>query len=270
MAQPNSTDDNAPVLLTVADIARLKAEYEADVRLLEELPARIKQRRRRYEAALLFAPPGFDPNSLNAPQAQAAAPAPVREPVAAPSFELASPPTSSQEDMAEEETGPGRLTWIGEVERVLIEAGRGLAHQQVLDILKATELGDRMSAGGKGFYNAVARLEHQGRLVKAGGLLYAAKTVDDMVARGEALPDNTAEVRRRAGGSSSAVLEVLREHPSGLDVTQLREAVSKRPGVPESITKHSHYIYNVLSTLMGQGAIEKQGEIYRIKGGASQ
>src|SRR5665811_240951 len=52
-----------PALLTVEGVIRLKADYEADVKLYEELPARIKSKKRLFEAALLFAPPGFNPNA---------------------------------------------------------------------------------------------------------------------------------------------------------------------------------------------------------------
>lgn len=271
---PKSTEETSsaeiPVLLTVADIIRFKAEYEADVRLYEELPARIKQKKRRYEAALFFAPPGFDPNAPVPAPVVAPVPAPLPTPSPEPSapaacFELVSQPMIEED--ADESEGEGRLTWIGELLRVLEAASRGLPHQEVLAMLKQTKLGERVSAGEKGFYNAVARLEKRGQLIKNGGLLYSPKLVEQMRQRGEVLPDVSLEMRRRAGGSGTVVLEVLSEHPEGLDVQALRNEVIKKPGVPASLEKHTHYIYNVVATLIGQGAVTKDAQgRYRIKG----
>ena len=252
-------DSSAPVLLTVADIVRYKADYEADVRLLEELPARIKLKKRKYEAALMFAPPGFDPDTPVA-VTPARLPIPTRQPEPEPDkpFELV------QE--AEEIETEGRVTWIGELRRLLAAANRGVAHQEALASLKSTPLGDRTSAGDKGFYNAVSRLEKRGELVKASGLLYSKKMADEMVARGEPLPGQSLESRRRAGSSAAIVLQVLREHPEGLIAPDLKDAAAAVPGAPESIAKHGQYIYNVLSTLIGQCEVEKDANgVYRIR-----
>lgn len=237
-------------LLTVEDIFRLKADYEADVRLLNELPARIELKKRKYDAALLFAPPGFDPDAPSSP-----APAPSAEPDAPSEGEKQFELVPEGED--EHDDQPGRVTWIGRLAKLLESADQGMSHQEALTRLKQTPLGVRQSAGDKGFYNAVARLEKRGDLIKNGGLLYSRRLANEMAARGEALPDVSIETRRRSGGSAAAALSVLRLHPDGLDAGRLREELAKLPGLPESLTKHSHYIYNVLSTLMGQGEITK-------------
>lgn len=271
--EQTSSASSSP-LLTLEGIVRLKADYEADVRLLEELPARIKLKKRKYEAALLFAPPGFDPDAVALRPAETSAHAVAPTAVnaefdppmvlvphkAEPEFDLVAPIHGDQE-------AEGRLTWIGELARVLDAADRGLSHQEVLTILKQTELGQRVSTGEKGFYNAVLRLEKRGGLVKNGGLLYSPKLVEAMKARGETLPDVSIETRRRQGGSASVVMEVLRDaYPDGLDASQLRDEVAKKPGVPSSIGKHTHYIYNVLSTLMGQGEVVKDAlGLYRAR-----
>ena len=255
---PNVPDQTpsigASALLTVDDIVRLKIDYDADVRLYEELPARIKFKKRRFEAALLFAPPGFNPDAPMPALVTAPNP-PESSPVenAAPVFELASEPMTKEDSAG----SGGKLTWIKAVSHVLETSERGLPHQEVLSKVKETKLGEHSSAGDKGFYNAIARLEKRGELIKNGGLLYSKTLVEQMRAQGQSLPDMTTEARRRAGGSATVVLEVLRDHPEGMDANQLRDEVGKKPGVPASIAKHGHYIYNILGTLIGQGAVTK-------------
>lgn len=266
MVHPNEStvypDSSPQSLLTVTDIIRLKADFEADVRLAEELPARIKLKRRKYEAALMFAPPGFDPNAMVFKRSDVEQEAPkVAEQESVPAL----PATQTNGEQPQEQERK-RMTWIGELSRVLDVSTRGLPHREVLETLKATELGGRPSEGDKGFYGAVARLEKKGRLVKNGGLLYSAKLVAQMKAQGEELPDMSLEARRRSGGSAAVVLQVLRESPDGMDAAQIRDAVGGLPGMPGSIAKHAHYIYNVLAPLIGQAEVTKDAQgIYRVR-----
>jgi hypothetical protein len=249
----NDSVSEEQIVLPVEAILRLKAEYEADVRLLEELPARIKLKKRKYEAALMFAPPGFDPNAPVIPAPRVRRRLELEEP--APTPAPTSPPKADFELVAPESRG-GKPTWIGELAALLDSLDRGITHKDALATLKANP-GLSSSAGEKGFYNAVARLEKNHRLIKHGGLLYSPRVVAALAERGEPLPDISPEMRRRAGGSAAVALEVLRAHPDGLDAMRLREELGKLPAVPESVTKHSHYIYNVLATLIGQGEVAK-------------
>lgn len=282
MASPTSitehpySEDGAP-FLSVDVILRLKAEYEADVKLLEELPARIKAKKRKYEASLFFAPPNFDPDSLeHAKPGQGStlseliagdavsSTAKVDAPSAESHLQLFS--VDQEEDAGDDSAGI-RLTWAGELDRLLSSSPVGISHQDALAKLKETSLGERVSQGEKGFYNAVARLEKKGLLFKSGGLLYSSKLVDEMKSRGELLPDVSTETRRRAGGSGTMAIEVLRLNPDGLDANALREEMRKLPGVSASVVKHGHYIYNILGTLMGQGEIERDAQgVYKLKG----
>lgn len=258
-----------PALLTVEGIIRLKADYEADVRLYEELPARIKSKKKLFEAALLFAPPGFNPDAPLPVKSVAEKIAAEEESPSVPSvepiFELASEPMArdgvAEEEEEEEEK---KVSWIKAVFRVIETSECGLPHQEVLSKVKEIKVGEPSSVGEKGFYNAISRLEKRGALIKSGGLLYSKNLVEKMRSQGQPLPDMTTEARRRAGGSSAVALEVLRSHPEGMEANQLRDEVARKPGMPESITKHGHYIYNILAPLVGQGIVTKDSSgIYR-------
>ncbi len=269
--------DPKPALLTLADIVRYKREYDADVQLLEELPQRIKLRKRMYEAALLFAPHGFSPDQIEDEELITMPSAGVREPIGpGPSgplqaespklqnhdFELPDLVTS-RENVQKKNAKKGKLTWVGGLLQLLNNIDHGITHQDALEQLSATGL--PASLGHKGFYNAIARLEKRSQLVKRGGLLYAPSVVKAIEDRGEKVP--VAEARHRPGGSASLVMQVLREHRDGLDGNQLRSLAGAMSDAPESMIKHSQYIYTVLATLIGQGKVEKNDQgLYRVKG----
>ena len=133
----------------------------------------------------------------------------------------------------------------------------GISHRDLLAALKQTELGGRVAPGEKGFYNAIGKLAEKGLLVKAGGLLYHRAVADRLVESGQSLPDMTPEVNRRPGSSAAFVVEALIGHPKGLTAPDLKKIVSARADAPKSLREHGQYIYNVLSTLMGSGAVSR-------------
>ena len=246
MVPPPSTDPDAP-LLTLSAIRALLAEYEADVRLLAELPARVESKKRRLDAAMLFLPPDFD---LNAPAVSAGADAQPQAPAEAPAASAAE---------------PARVTWTSEMSKHLASLDGGISHRDLLAALKQTELGQReASPGEKGFYNAIAKLAEKGTLVKIGGLLYHKDVVTRLTENGQPLPDMTIEVARRAGGSGSLVVEVLAQHPKGLTAPALRKLFAEREDAPKSLREHGQYIYNILSTLMGNGTIVRRNSVYKL------
>ncbi|WP_343724555.1 hypothetical protein [Herbaspirillum huttiense] len=234
-------------------ILQLKAELEADIRLFDELPTRIALKKKRYEAALLFAPADFDPNMSS----------PSRENT----IESVAPPSKQQPAEfnlipPEQEVTRSRVYWHEAIMSVLESSQKGLPHKEVLTMVKSAFPQIPSSNGEKGFYNAVAKLDAHNRIVKHGGLLYSAKLIKEMTERGEALPE--AEFRRRAGGSSDIVLSILREHKEGLTGAQLKEIASDFPDAPRSLRDHGQYIYNILATLIGTGAIVKVNGIYKL------
>jgi hypothetical protein len=248
-------------LLTVDDYLRLKDAYESDVRLLAELPQRIERQARKLEAAALFLPAGFDVIEWSRADVQdSGMQAVVDSPVATKAAE-----TEAAERLGDDDSDPGRLSWTVAILAQLLKSGRGMSHSELLDILKATPLGEGLSQGAKGFYNGIARLSKSGKIVKAGGLLYAAEIAEQLKRSGEELPEWTSSGRQRAGGSGRLVLEELMKHEAGLTAPRLKELVGTRPDAPKSMSLHSHYIYNILGTLVGTGAVEKGADgVYRI------
>lgn len=222
-------------------ILKLKAELDSEIRLYAELPARIAEKKTRLNAAMQFAPDGFDLDKEIAAKSKKKPASPERQ-----------------------KTQPATPTWIGEVENVVAASPRGISHQEVLSAVKNTALGKNQSKGDKGFYNAIARLAKRGLIVKAGGLLYSAKLAQEMKKRGEALPDVSAEVGRRRNGSGAIVLRVLSNYPNGLPGPEIKRIVAEMPEAPRSMREHGQYIYNILGTLIGSGAVARDGGVYRL------
>lgn len=228
-------------LLTLGDVMKLRAEIEADVELLALLPARIAQKKKLYDAALLFAPANF--GSMVEPDA-------------------GQPPAEVMVKQTELQQGDldstGKLTWIGEARRIISEADSGLSYADVLSKLKTLPLPP--SAGDKGFYNSMARMEAKGEIVKAGGLVYSARLAQlhGLAPRTQTKPDVN------LGGTSGIALAVLRAHPIGLKATEVKREFLRRPDCPESMRKHGHYIYSVLTKLIDNGSVTKDANgVYR-------
>lgn len=254
-------------LLTVATVRALRSDYEADVKLLAELPARIEAKKRRLDAAMLFVPPG---TSLDGPELAM----PVPQPVAKQVLELSLAPSDSEESTAgdedrdddDDEIGESakRITWSSAMAEALAAADKGVTHKELLEKLVETPLGSRRSNGDKGFYKAIARLKKVGAITQAGGLIYHKDVAARIIEKLGELPDAHAETNRREGGTASMVVRVLRQHPEGLVGPELKELVGAMPGAPKSLTGHSQYIYNVLAKLIGSGAVAKDGGLYRL------
>lgn len=63
---------------------------------------------------------------------------------------------------------------------------------------------------------------------------------------------------------SSLVVEVLGNYQKGLTAPELKKLVAAREDAPKSLQLHGQYIYNVLSTLMGNGTVMRKNGIYRL------
>lgn len=247
-----------PSELSPEFILQLKAELEADILLYKELPERIAFKTKRYEAALLFAPPNFDPDAPIHSEAKEAEPAPQPAKPQVAEFSLTP---------LEQEAKKARVYWGEAIMNILESSGKGLPHKELLAMVKSSFPELPSSNGEKGFYNAIAKLDAHNRIVKHGGLLYSAKLVKEMNDRGEGLPESG--FRPRAGGSGEIVLAILRDHKDGLTGPQLKEMASAVPDAPRSLRDHGQYIYNILATLIGSGAVVKESGIYRLNEASS-
>lgn len=239
-----------PSELSAEFIRQLKHELEADIRLLEELPERISQKKKRYEAALMFAPADFDPDEVTVPVVEEDAVDPNEAPV----FAL------TAVDNTEESDTP---SWTKAIQSVLDKSDVGLAHKELLAKVRVEYPAMPTSTGEKGFYNGVSKLAERKSLLKHGGHLYSSKLVDAILARGETLPEAPA-VQTRSGSSGEIILKILGAHATGLSAPDLKAQLSNVVDAPASLKKHSQYIYNVLATLIGSGQVVKVGSVYQL------
>lgn len=241
----NSTDRNvpSPPLLTLEDIIHIKHELDQALREQAELPVKIANLKLRFEAAMQFAPPGFNPDEVNIQQPELAG-IPSREDVIA---SLNSAPT-------------GRITWSGEISRLLKKSNSGKSYPELLNELNKGELGKKPSKGDKGFYNAIARLIAKKEAVKSGGLLYATEVFNKLKASGTPLPEINEELKR--GSSSTVIFEILDKNKKGLTANELKAALAGRNDLPKSMAGHGQYIYTVLGTLVGRGLVKKENNKY--------
>lgn len=155
------------------------------------------------------------------------------------------------------------LTWIKCIENILLDAGEGMTHQQLLAEVKKTELAEKAKRSDKGFYGAIARLHERQKLIKAGGLLFAKDVADKLERRGELPKENQqGTLQPRPNSASAYVIQALEDNPNGMTGPELKSYVSRKPNAPDSVHQHGQYIYNVLSKLMDGGRVRKTGSRY--------
>jgi len=227
-------------------LKRWEAELEYDVRLFAELPAKIEEKKKKIAAIKVVVSNGFHslPAIIEAKQ------------------EKQAPAVEEKPAIRRIRRTRRKVTWSSTVLRILDDNNGGLTHQEILQAAIKTPLGERRSAGDKGFYNAVGRLVKNRQIVKHGRLLYSAKVARQLQARGEKLPDAPV----KAGGSSGLVLDLLRSRPDGLAAPDIQRILKDNPSAPASIRDHKHYVYNLLATLIGKGlVIRSEDSIYRAK-----
>jgi hypothetical protein len=238
--------------LPASFIISLKEKHEQLLALQQELPARIAESAKRLEAAMMFAPPDLAPNAEETP------PTVSTEPAKPPIVKAASQSSGAR-------GGRRDISWGSEIERVLVEESRGMSHASVLARLQESPISKNPSKGNKGFYNAIVRLSANGQVIKHGGLLYAASVEQKLRESGALLPDTSGGLHKQRGGTGALILKALLDaKPEGLTGPEVKQAVANMPGAPQSLMDHGQYIYNLLASVIGAGAVERSDNLYRL------
>lgn len=259
--------------LPAAYVRKVLAEHLELIKLRDDLPALIEESQKRVDAAMQFAPDNFDVETedsvhVSPPPATASASVPVPPPREPEQLRLNTSTIKAVAHKGRRNTRAAisqkapRLTWVSEVSRVLDKADTGLTHAEVREELRSSEIDAKAVKGDKGFYMAIANLHQRGDLVKKGGLLYSAAVAHRILREGGELPDVVFESNRRKGGSAAIIIDVLYEHPKGLNSAELKEIVATVAEAPRSLREHSQYIYNILASTIGAGDVVKVGDKY--------
>lgn len=252
--------------LSAEYIYRLIAERAEKRALLERLPNELSDLEKLIDAALLFAPPGFDPSKRASPTAVAPAESQATPPVVAP--KRTDVGMVKVIPRAKTKTFPaGKIGWGKAILSILQSAGRGFTHKEVIALARQRyPLPVAREGEEKAYYNAVSKLTVAGEVVKHGNLLYAASAF--RAAEKSGLLPEVSSLIRRPGSSPELVMQLLREHPEGLTGPQMREIFGGMPHAPKSLFGHGQYIYNILAPMIGIGeVVRSEGGIYRLADG---
>lgn len=248
------SEESPPAYLSEEYILSIKKSLDAKRRLLEKLPAEIADLSKRFDAAMLFAPPDFDPDKAQENPLET-----IRVVRLEPSVK---PAIRKREMRPVTPAKPEKpIGWRKGLQALLDDANEGMHHQQLLksarDKYKFPE-----SVGEKGFYNAIAKLINAGTVIKHGNILYAV-SVFKQKQEADELP-RVPETQRRNGSSAELIRKLLLTRPDGLTGPELRKILSAMPDAPKSLREHGQYVYNILGTMMGIGEVVKENRIYRL------
>ena len=257
----NPFDENIEkAYLSVDYLRKLKAKLDRQTRLLSELPAMVEATRKEFDAGMMFAPPGFDPDAP-----VVASPASKTDPRASDSPKLPESPKAKLpgnvlKAKPVKKVRAMRDGWPKALAEVLGEKPEGASYKEALAEGRA-RYNLPVSPTEKGFYHAVSRLLTNGVLVKHGGMLFHEKIFAKLKKNG-AIPEIPPDAPREGTGAD-IVHRLLGTFPRGLTVAEMKTQFASFPNAPKSLTEHKHYIYNVLAPMVGSGVVVKDGEIYR-------
>lgn len=239
-------------------IMGLRAQVDELRRQWDELPAQIERLQKRYEAALLFAPPGFDPAAAENPSFAGMAKSGgvvESESKIDPDFALTAPVNNRN----------GKTSWVSAIRDALNILGRGVSHSQLINFVRQSN--PELSLGNnKNFYNAISRLVDRGEVIKRDGLLYSSAVEIMEVSN----PAGASLESQRRGGAADIVISVLRAVSEGMTAAEIRDVAGGMPSAPRSLREHGQYIYTILAGLKEAGVIEKEGSRYKLLGAAHE
>lgn len=243
-------------------ILGLKAAMDEKQRLLESLPKVIEALSKRFDAAMLFAPPGFDPNKS---LVETRGPQPSRDRPASAKIGL-KPLVVVRKPAKIAELKP--LGWRRAILHVLTKERGGLPHRTIVARVREEFPHLPPSEGDKSYYSAVGKLMDSGTVVKHGNVIYTQEAMEEAKAKGTLPP--ISEVGRRSGSSAELILELLRGYPAGLTANDMRARLARIPGAPKSLYEHGQYIYGILGPMLGTQEVLKDGELYRLGSGGGK
>jgi hypothetical protein len=235
---------NSSFFVPAENIVAIKRDLDSLVHAFEEMRNRIEERRADFDAAMRFKPPGFD---LDEALATIAPPA------------LTEPPEPEEEEEEDDDEGDDKITWVGEVRRILTESGKGWTYRDLLAELKKGPLGERSTPKEKGFYTAIAKVQDREEAMKSGNMLYSMALYKELKAAGVPLPKAQSN---REGRGVIVIRELLTKHSKGLTAILLKQLMRGEEDIPRSFFDHSQYIYNVLKRLVEDGEIKKRNGVY--------
>lgn len=240
--------EDAPIL-TVAGIRAMKADCEADEKLLAELPERLAKKKQRFEAALLF---------VTEEQRTAIYAAEDAEGEKAEPLELTNP-----ESRRFQTERAGKPTWTGLIMRVLQSASEGLIHDQIMDeITKLHPPFDRhLDENSKRYYNAISKLETRGEIVKHAARFYTPELMHNLIKDGEELPEDDVDTNQPKEYTSGWFIALaLKGADDGMSPSEIRDALKDDEGVPPALMTSKSFLFNILKQLQMDGFVVKDEE----------
>jgi hypothetical protein len=214
-----------PVLLTLADVMKIKEEREAAAVAAAEAAARVRALDAKLDAIRLWLP----------------------DTLAARVF----PPETSDE--GDGLTSERKRKWAPTVMGILRESTHGLTTADIRARLVDTPLFDQAGRYGNALYNALSKMVAKGDLLKDG---------EYYCLPGQSRPENAPKRPASQGGYEQAIKEVLGK-TGGLKSGDIIGAL-RQTEFGSGLGKSTGYFYSVLNKMLATGALQKEGRMYSL------
>lgn len=234
--------DPDEVLLTAAQIAASKSEYDAWGRQIADIEAKRRARREWLQTVAKLIGPERAKIIIGDIDDD--------EP------EPASPPRGRSD----------KPTWTSFVESYVSSVNRGVDYEELREAISQSVLGPTLEKTSKSFYGAIGKLLAKGVLIKEDGWLFSVRAYEERKlkkARGE-LDDVPARAphAKRASPMGDEILRFLGGRPTGASGKDLIAHLVAIEQFREVVTRNNTSVYNVLTRLLKRGEIGKEGTTY--------
>lgn len=156
-------------------------------------------------------------------------------------------------------------SWTSVILRILENAGKGMSHASLMDALKKSEIGDRIAHSTKGYYGALSKLQSRGDLERVGKLNYATSVLNKLRQANAPIPEadpHDLDAEKSSKTTAGLILRTL-DGTEGMTGAQLVDRLAMMPEAADSVLRHPQFVYTVLSKLVRQEKLLKEGAIYR-------
>ena len=155
-----------------------------------------------------------------------------------------------------------RSGWTHTILKVVTEANRPITHAEVKAEVAKTDLGQRLRVSESGFYGAILKLSRKNLIKRENGYLLAPHVYERLNRAGPTVPP-LPPVNRHSP-TRDAIVEFLRANPGGGKTAEILGYVMSRPGFDTRNRYSRTVVYNLVSRLVKQGVLTKEGEIVRL------
>lgn len=234
------------ILLTAAQIAERRKEYDAWGAQIKELERKRVERREWFQTVAKL---------IGAERANALI------------GEVAADVQTPAEPAKVLRPRPDKITWTSFMQDYIRSVNRAVDYAELKEAVSKSVLGPKLAETEKSFYGAILKLVEKGAIVKDKGWLFTPESHDEYLAklnRGEIeeLPQSSSQQHARGSRLGDEIKRFLKRCPHGASGKEIIQHMVQIEEFQKAVERNDTSVYNVLSRLLKRGELRKVDTTY--------